>query len=357
MADDSAAPDRGQGDHDRAAAAPSLEAQQQQQQQQSSSSSSSPAAAAVRDASITASRSGSHGRAVPPPPSPPRTVPAGHRRRSWGLVKVGLTLVSLVASFVLLFLAIALAVREHHKWPPVVFWTGPLAIVLGMWDVAELLCVCTRTSRRGIHPGAHIALDFVLCLVLGVCILLTAAVLSQAQDVQRDCRRRPHHSHPPAADGDDGQPAFQPSRRYYDHGGSSHGWYGHGGYGHGDFDHFHRFGCDFREFHALRGGVFESSLEASLALLAALTIIRVTLLARAAVESYQRSQLKSGFEGRDNGELPGAIALMPTSSRELAADENKPVAQQPAQATLDGYYGPGLNGPARPRNSSGANLT
>lgn len=34
------------------------------------------------------------------------------------------------------------------------------------WDSAELIIICARGGRRGIHPGAHVALHLVFCPVL-----------------------------------------------------------------------------------------------------------------------------------------------------------------------------------------------
>lgn len=42
--------------------------------------------------------------------------------------------------------------------------TGEQAGVCFIWDIAESICILTRRGRRGIHPGAIVAIDLLLWL-------------------------------------------------------------------------------------------------------------------------------------------------------------------------------------------------
>lgn len=41
---------------------------------------------------------------------------------------------------------------------------GPQAVVSAIWSLAEGICILARDGRRGIHPGANVALDLLLWL-------------------------------------------------------------------------------------------------------------------------------------------------------------------------------------------------
>ncbi|KAH9886411.1 hypothetical protein F4778DRAFT_786798 [Xylariomycetidae sp. FL2044] len=95
-------------------------------------------------------------------------------RRIDSSLNIVLTLSSLALCFTIFALALDIAVGGTRNPPPTIYWMAPLTIFTGIWDGAELLFLCAR--NRGMHPGAHIAIDIVLCLAMVSCVFLTAAV-------------------------------------------------------------------------------------------------------------------------------------------------------------------------------------
>ncbi|KAI1343641.1 hypothetical protein F5Y15DRAFT_171777 [Xylariaceae sp. FL0016] len=114
-----------------------------------------------------------------------RTFLYRKRRRK---ANVALALSSFLICLAILALSIALMVRDGQRWPPVVLWNAPIAAFVAIWDAAEILYVCSKSSRRGFEPGAHVILDLVWCIAAGGCAILTAVVLRLATWTIEDCR-------------------------------------------------------------------------------------------------------------------------------------------------------------------------
>lgn len=54
------------------------------------------------------------------------------------------------------------------------FWTVPVAGLSICWLVAELITVCVRRHRKGIHPGAHVGMHLILWLGFLVCVIFNS---------------------------------------------------------------------------------------------------------------------------------------------------------------------------------------
>ena len=57
---------------------------------------------------------------------------------------------------------------------------APQAIVSAVWSLSDGICILARGGRRGIHPGANVALDLLLwmCCMVGVVIVSVFGITS-----------------------------------------------------------------------------------------------------------------------------------------------------------------------------------
>lgn len=95
----------------------------------------------------------------------------------WHNAKIALHAISIVFCLVLIGISVALAVNPRVFSIQVV-WVAPEAAAAIFWSVAELITVCVRKGRRGIHPGAHVALHLLFWLAFAVAAGLTAYVVA-----------------------------------------------------------------------------------------------------------------------------------------------------------------------------------
>jgi hypothetical protein len=54
--------------------------------------------------------------------------------------------------------------------------------VITLFDIAEVITVCLRRGRRGLHPGFHVAFELVFWLATGVLTALIARIAFVADD-------------------------------------------------------------------------------------------------------------------------------------------------------------------------------
>jgi len=75
--------------------------------------------------------------------------------------------------FDIVIMAIAGSMAEHGVLGPLFYIIifPPVALSL-IWNVAEGICILARGGRRGIHPGANVALDLIIWLALTVIIII-----------------------------------------------------------------------------------------------------------------------------------------------------------------------------------------
>ncbi|KAI1485584.1 hypothetical protein F5X96DRAFT_321593 [Biscogniauxia mediterranea] len=100
-------------------------------------------------------------------------------RKSWHIVKIVFTSVSMVLCIIVIGTSIALAV-DPDILSFALIWTVPQASVSLIWSIAELITICARSGHRGIHPGAHVALHLLLWLGFIVGLGLTGYLLTFA---------------------------------------------------------------------------------------------------------------------------------------------------------------------------------
>ncbi|KAJ2969644.1 hypothetical protein NQ176_g8556 [Zarea fungicola] len=78
---------------------------------------------------------------------------------------------------------IALSAFYNQQWTigPLIM-LGPPVVVSGLWCCVDVLLLCVRSDRHGIHPTACLIVDFVLLLALGALSGVIAFTLSRFHD-------------------------------------------------------------------------------------------------------------------------------------------------------------------------------
>jgi len=122
----------------------------------------------------------------PPQAAMEPTGPKAHISRMWRHASLALAIISIPVAVVV----IALAAAEYYFVLP---GYGPAADNIGLatnvpgasvalaWDCAELITICARPGRRGIHPGAHVGVNLVLWLGIGAGAGVYGAILLPGQ--------------------------------------------------------------------------------------------------------------------------------------------------------------------------------
>lgn len=119
--------------------------------------------------------------------------------QTWTISKLVLTGLSLCWAVVLLALALSISIkRGYGSGAGLALYAAPIQIIVIVWNLAELITFLVRSlkrkgagaggaeaSRRGIHPGAHIAMHllFWLACVFGIfmSLFMVASVQSESE--------------------------------------------------------------------------------------------------------------------------------------------------------------------------------
>lgn len=129
----------------------------------------------------------------------PNLVAAAPVSRGWYIAKITLGSISLV-------LSIALVAFSGVTWSALngllteLAWTAPATVLAICWQTAEFVTLCARRRtpagaflRRGIHPGAHIAVHL-LCWIGFTAIFIVNAYNVATLYILRDGRSYPSGS-------------------------------------------------------------------------------------------------------------------------------------------------------------------
>ncbi|KAK5630960.1 hypothetical protein RRF57_006675 [Xylaria bambusicola] len=91
-------------------------------------------------------------------------LPSVGNQRKWNIIKVVLRSICLLLSIVDVAEVIALDLSSHG----LDYWASVAYPVLGtflFWDVIEFVVIIVRRSiAKGVHPGAHVGVELILCL-------------------------------------------------------------------------------------------------------------------------------------------------------------------------------------------------
>ncbi|KAI1327474.1 hypothetical protein F5Y16DRAFT_191007 [Xylariaceae sp. FL0255] len=109
--------------------------------------------------------------------------------KGWIGTRIALTAISIVLAIIILGLTAALTASEWASF--VALYGFVIAAVSIIWNSAELITYCVRVrkqTRRGIHPGAHVALHLVFWLVGILAIIFTVFILLSTADYTSYCQ-------------------------------------------------------------------------------------------------------------------------------------------------------------------------
>ncbi|KAH8195077.1 hypothetical protein TruAng_010753 [Truncatella angustata] len=116
---------------------------------------------------------------------PPRVIPYS---KPWLITKIVFYSLSIIFSIVVLGISIALVVDPGIYQSYQIIWVAPQAGVALVWDIAELITICARGKKRGIHPGAHVALHLLLWLGFCAAVGLSAWLVAFELECDYYCR-------------------------------------------------------------------------------------------------------------------------------------------------------------------------
>ncbi|KAK7755552.1 hypothetical protein SLS62_002486 [Diatrype stigma] len=139
---------------------------------------------------------------APPQPYPSYAQPARvlpPYNQTWTISKLVLTGLSLCWAVVLLALALSISIkRSYGPGVGLALYAAPVQIIVIVWNIAELITFLVRSlkrkgtagaeaSRRGIHPGAHIAMHLLFWLACVFGIFMSLLMLSSAESHMEYC--------------------------------------------------------------------------------------------------------------------------------------------------------------------------
>ncbi|KAH6678776.1 hypothetical protein F5X68DRAFT_263771 [Plectosphaerella plurivora] len=93
--------------------------------------------------------------------------------RRWNIAKMVLRGSDIVSAIIVLALSIYYLFAFYNLWLSIIF-TLPASGAVLIWEVAELITLCARGGRTGIHPGAHVGLHLVFWMYLLVGLVFFA---------------------------------------------------------------------------------------------------------------------------------------------------------------------------------------
>ncbi|OHE91434.1 hypothetical protein CORC01_13253 [Colletotrichum orchidophilum] len=96
--------------------------------------------------------------------APQREIPFN---RTWHLVKIVLRGFNIAFGVIIIGISVALVMYSFSSSFYLIFSGFPAAAAI-CWDTTELITICARGGRRGIHPGAHVGLHLLFWLVFMV---------------------------------------------------------------------------------------------------------------------------------------------------------------------------------------------
>ncbi|KAI1658400.1 hypothetical protein F4813DRAFT_47791 [Daldinia decipiens] len=109
--------------------------------------------------------------------------------KSWAANKLVLTVFSIIFAIIILALSCAF-LDDDAGAEGMVLYALPITIAAILWNGAELITFGIRSRKdvkRGIHPGAHVALHLCFWLACAFAVLITASISLSVQAMIRDC--------------------------------------------------------------------------------------------------------------------------------------------------------------------------
>ncbi|KAI1334039.1 hypothetical protein F5Y15DRAFT_403202 [Xylariaceae sp. FL0016] len=187
---------------------------------------------------------------TPVRPLPPQTQP-------YIATKLGLTVLSSVLWIIIIALS-CIFISEQGQAETTALFTIPIAVVVIIWNTAELITYCVRLrkeTQRGIHPGAHVGLHLIFSLASVLAVWVAATITASVSYDLDYCKEQ--------SSNDD---SYSYSYSSYD--------------------------CDEYEAQSYYRWIYLPILRALLAMLCLATITNFTLFVIACVDTHRRNLLK-----------------------------------------------------------------
>ncbi|KAK2061978.1 hypothetical protein LY76DRAFT_337619 [Colletotrichum caudatum] len=94
--------------------------------------------------------------------------------RPWHIAKIAIRGCDIVFSIIVIAITLHMLVTIGYSSPYLLLFSGIPGVVAIIWDVSELITICARGGRKGIHPGAHVGLHLIFCLAFTTAIVCEA---------------------------------------------------------------------------------------------------------------------------------------------------------------------------------------
>ncbi|GKT50548.1 uncharacterized protein ColSpa_10729 [Colletotrichum spaethianum] len=90
--------------------------------------------------------------------------------RPWHIAKVAIRGCNIASSAIIIGITVHSLIYLY--WSPYLLWFSAIPAAFAVcWDVSELITVCARGGRIGIHPGAHVGLHLLFWLIFATAIV------------------------------------------------------------------------------------------------------------------------------------------------------------------------------------------
>ncbi|KAI1379360.1 hypothetical protein F4677DRAFT_329109 [Hypoxylon crocopeplum] len=109
--------------------------------------------------------------------------------KSWTVNKLVLTIISIVLAIVILALA-CVFLGEGGDAEYTAYYGLPISIAAVLWNGAELITFGVRSRKdvkRGIHPGAHVALHLCFWIACVFAVLITSSIAVSIRSIMMTC--------------------------------------------------------------------------------------------------------------------------------------------------------------------------
>ncbi|KAK2046093.1 hypothetical protein LZ31DRAFT_574774 [Colletotrichum somersetense] len=94
--------------------------------------------------------------------------------RPWHIAKIAIRGCDIASSIIVIAITLHMLVTIGYSSPYLLLFSGIPGVVAIIWDVSELVTICARGGRKGIHPGAHVGLHLIFCLAFTTAIVCEA---------------------------------------------------------------------------------------------------------------------------------------------------------------------------------------
>ncbi|KAK1964447.1 hypothetical protein LY78DRAFT_704382 [Colletotrichum sublineola] len=102
--------------------------------------------------------------------------------RSWHIAKAAIRGCDIAFSIIVIVITLHMLVTIGYSSPYLLLFSAIPGVVAIFWDVSELITICARGGRKGIHPGAHVGLHLIFWLVFAIAVVCESLFRSYSFD-------------------------------------------------------------------------------------------------------------------------------------------------------------------------------